>query len=166
MAVLVALAGFSGAGKTTAADYFCNAGLAKKIYFGDVVLNEVRARGLPLTADTERAVRIELRERHGPAVFACRATPLIKAQLNQGVNVVVDAVFQDEEYRCLQDCCSTAFSCILLAIEASFATRSQRLVARRERPYSSEELKARDNLERQKLHTDTAISGAKQKILN
>jgi dephospho-CoA kinase len=54
MPILVALAGLSGAGKTTAADYFSAAGLAERLYVGEEVLNEIRAQGLPGGPDTER----------------------------------------------------------------------------------------------------------------
>jgi dephospho-CoA kinase len=166
MPLLIALAGLSGAGKTTAADYYRDAGLAEKVYLGDVVLNEVRTRGLPVAPDTERVVRLELRAKHGAAILAIRLAPDIKAFLSRGLNVVIDAVFQNAEYECLQNCCSDNDSSILLAMEACFEIRSQRLLARAQRPCTPEELKRRDDLERQRLETDIAISRAQHRIVN
>jgi predicted kinase len=80
--------------------------------------------------------------------------------------VVVDAVFHSDEYRCLQDCCLESRPCVLLAIEARFETRAQRLTSRQDRPCTPTELKDRDDLERQRLQTDAVLTAAHHTIVN
>jgi dephospho-CoA kinase len=165
MAFLIAVAGLSGAGKTTAIDHFKSLGLGQKVYLGDTVLNEVRARGLSPGPENERLVRLDFRSQHGPGALAVLAAPTIKALLNGSVNVLVDAIFEIEEYKHLQTCCESSTP-VLLAIEASFETRARRLRLRAERPLTPEELKVRDNTEIATLGTGTAIAGAHYKIVN
>jgi dephospho-CoA kinase len=165
MAFLIAVAGLSGAGKTTAVDYLKNLGLGQKVYLGDIVLNEVRARGLAPGAENERMVRLDLRLQQGPGALAILAAATVRALLNQGANVLVDAIFEIEEYKHFQTCCHNSTS-VLLAIEASFETRAVRLSSRDRRPLTREELKLRDETEIARLGTGTAIADAGHRIVN
>jgi dephospho-CoA kinase len=165
MAFLIAVTGLSGAGKTTAVDYLKNVGVGEKVYFGDIVLNEVRARGLALTAENERSVRLDLRSQHGLGALAIRAGPIVTGLLNDGLNLLVDAIFAIEEYQHLQTCCGNSTP-VLLAIEASFETRSRRLLSRAERPLTPEELRIRDQTEIANLGTGKAIAAAHHRIVN
>jgi dephospho-CoA kinase len=83
MAYLIAVTGLSGAGKTTAVNYLQKIGAGQKIYLGQVVLAEVRSRGMPPGPDSERAVRMDFRKQHGPAALAVLAGPQIRECLNQ-----------------------------------------------------------------------------------
>jgi dephospho-CoA kinase len=165
MAFLIAVAGLSGAGKTTAVDYLKDLGLGQKVYLGDTVLNEVRARGLPSSPENERLVRLDIRLQHGPGALAVLAGPAVKELLDEGVNVFVDAIFEAEEYQHLETCCGNSTS-VLLAIEASFETRALRLRSRAERPLTREELKVRDETEMTRLGTSMIMARAGYKIVN
>jgi dephospho-CoA kinase len=165
MAFLIAVAGLSGAGKTTAVDHLKDLGLGQKVYLGDTVLNEVRVRGLALGPENERFVRLDIRLKQGPGALAILAGPTVKGLLNEGVNVFVDAIFEAEEYQHLKSCCGDSTP-ILLAIEASFATRALRLRSRAERPLTRKELKVRDDTEMTRLGTAIVMARASYKIVN
>lgn len=165
MAFLIAVSGLSGAGKTTAVDYLKKLGLGEKVYLGDMVLDEVRARGMSPGSENERLVRLSLRSERGRGALATLAGPTVKALLKKGANVLIDAIFEFEEYRYLETCCETSTP-LLLAIEASFETRAHRLRLRAERPLTREELKIRDETEISQLGTGTVMAGAPYKIAN
>ena len=165
MPFLIAVAGLSGAGKTTAVHHFTNLGRGQKVYLGATVLNEVRARGLQITAENERSVRLDIRLQRGPGALAALAAPTIQTFLKEGLNVFVDAIFEIEEYQHLQTCCGDSTS-VLLAIEASFEIRAHRSRSRAERPLTQDQLKTRDNAEATRLGTTAVIAGAPYKILN
>src|SRR5438067_2069119 len=113
MALLIAVTGLSGAGKTTAISWLANSGVGEKVYLGQSVLDEVRARGLPPGPQSERQVRLDLRNEFGAGILARRAVSKVKDYLDSGTNVLVDAIFEHEEYRCFENCCSGS-SLILL----------------------------------------------------
>jgi dephospho-CoA kinase len=66
MPFLIAVAGWSGVGKTTAVDHLKNVGAGEKIYLGETVLNEIRLRGLLPGPTSEQLVRRDLRAQHAP----------------------------------------------------------------------------------------------------
>ena len=165
MAFLIAVSGLSGAGKTTAVDHLKKLGLGEKVYLGDTVLDEVRARGLWPNSENERLVRLSLRSERGRGALATLAAPTVLALLRKGVNVLVDAIFEIEEYRHLETCCENSTP-VLLAIEASFETRAHRLRLRVERPLTREELRIRDETEIDRLGTGAVMAGARYKIVN
>jgi dephospho-CoA kinase len=162
---LVAFAGFSGAGKTTAIQHLEVLGVGQRIYLGEIVLAEISARGLSRTPELELQVRVELRDTHGPAVFVARATPLIQSALFGGTNAFIDAIFQIEEYQHLQRLFQ-GFRIILLAIETAFEIRSERLKLRSGRSLSSKELRDRDGTELVSFKTNEVINGADYRITN
>jgi dephospho-CoA kinase len=164
MARLIAVTGFSGAGKTTAINYVAAATSSNRIYVGQLVLDEIRKRGLPLGAESERIVRLDLRQRHGLAGLAVLATSEIQQSLKLGKSVLVDAVLSVDEldhYR--QYCDSTTY---LASILTSFDVRADRLASRTERKLSRDELLKRDDLELVSLRTDRAIAAADTSISN
>ena len=165
MAVLIALAGLSGAGKTTAIAHFESLGLGQRAYLGEEVLKEVNSRGLARNPGNERSVRLSLRETEGPAVLAVRATPLIQSILAVGTDVFVDRIFDFEEYEYLK-ASFTDCTLILLGIIANFEIRSLQLASRLERPLSSEDLKVRDDSELSRLGTGCVVDLADHKIRN
>ena len=56
MKKLIAIVGMSGSGKSVASDYLEKIGF-NKIYFGGVVLSEVKKRGLEVNPEKEKKVR-------------------------------------------------------------------------------------------------------------
>jgi dephospho-CoA kinase len=82
MALLIAVAGWSGSGKTTAIDHLSKIGAGEKIYIGEAVLDEIHARGMAPGPVSEQLVRLNLREQHGRGALALRAIPSVKEHLD------------------------------------------------------------------------------------
>lgn len=162
--MLVAFAGFGGAGKTTAIERLERDGLGRRVYLGEAVSDEIRRRGLVRTPEVEQEVRMDLRARLGPSAFADLRAPQITELLRSGQCALIDAIFNQEEFERLRRCGQDRS--VLIAIEASFDTRSQRLTARGNRRFSAEELRIRDQTETDDLGTSLVIKAAEFTILN
>jgi dephospho-CoA kinase len=161
----VGVVGYSGSGKTTAVDYLVEQTRGERIYLGDIVLRQVRERGLPEGPESERKVRLDLRAEKGPAALAhLYADDLVK-HLENGVPVFIDAIFTSEELKFLRSRVPT-YPARLLAINASFDVRSSRVANRGKRPLTPDELLKRDDTERNELKTNAVIAGADYKISN
>lgn len=161
--VLIGLAGYSGAGKTTAIDYFVSQGLGVNYYAGSILLEEIAKRGLEQTPDVERAVREEMRAVSGMAVFAQLALPRIREMCANG-NVFLDAIYCPEEQKCYQDAFGDKLA--VVAVSASVETRIARLACRADRPMPREKLEARDALERNFFKLDEVVANATIQINN
>jgi dephospho-CoA kinase len=165
MVGIVGVAGLAGAGKTTAIKYLSTLTDGRMIYLGQAVLDEVRARGLSETRDNERAVRIDLRQKKGPAALALDFVDTVaECQVNK-CPVFVDAIYTLEEFDVLKSCFPPS-SAHLLLIEASFEVRSARLASRTERTFNCDELRKRDETELQRLGTAAVFAAAEHTICN
>ena len=98
---IVAIVGMPGSGKSVLADYLRTHGLPI-MRFGEIVINEVKRRGLPVTPDNERLVREELRRQHGMDVCATFALPRIRALLATHQTLVIDGLYSLSEYTTLR----------------------------------------------------------------
>jgi dephospho-CoA kinase len=156
--MLVAFAGFGGAGKTTAIAHLARLGRGRRVYLGQASFDEILRCGLVQTPEAERRVRRELRSRFGPSVFADRCAANIEDLIRGGDCPLIDAIFNVEEYARLQKCGQDRS--VLVAIEASFETRSRRLLVRDERVLTEEELRNRDETERTDLGTRAVLLAA------
>jgi dephospho-CoA kinase len=165
MVGLVGVTGLAGAGKTTAATYLSTLTSGRFLYLGKTVLNEVGARGLSKTPESERQVRIDLRRQNGPAALAIPYLDEVAECLRNGIPVFIDAIFVREEFDLLRSRVPDS-PARLLAIDASFATRQARLARRSERTFSADELRKRDNTELTVLRTDAVIAAADYTISN
>ena len=126
MPCLLCVTGLSGVGKSTAGKFLARKCNAKIVYLGEYVLQELKTRGLSRSAENERSVRADLREIHGPEVFAKLGAKTILDFLKEGSSVVIDAIFHLTEYEHLKSVCSN-FQIYLIGIEAGFKVRSDRL---------------------------------------
>lgn len=162
--MLLAFAGFGGAGKTTAIEHLARQRFGQRVYLGQAVLDEIDRLGLELTPQSEGRVRMELRDRFGPGAFADRGAPEIEALLRSGECPLVDAIFKPEEYARLQSCGQERS--VLIAIEASFDVRAERLQRRDDRAYTPEELRRRDQMETADLGTSAVIQAANFRVSN
>jgi dephospho-CoA kinase len=165
MPCLVCITGLSGSGKSTASEFLAISLDAEIVYLGGFVLQEMRARSLSQSAETERIVRANLREARGPAVFAELGATSVLGFLSKGRSVVIDAIFHPAEYDHLKRYCSD-FQTYLIAVEAGFDVRSQRLQIRLSRPLSAEDLARRDTYELDTLGMRSVVAQAHQTILN
>jgi len=161
--MLIGLAGLSGAGKSTAITLLSAQGFGTGHYAGATLVDELARRGLPQTPDHERAVRKELRDAHGMAVFAERALPTVKAKMADG-HVLLDAIYCLEE----RDCYCNAFgeNFAILAIVAPFDIRSARLLERPDRPIKPDQLAARDALELGQFDLGSVLESATHTLSN
>jgi dephospho-CoA kinase len=164
MPKLFAVTGFSGAGKTTAIDFLRNEKLGRKIYVGKFILDELERRGLPQCAESEKNVRLELRQEHGPAFFAVLANTQIETAFAANENVLLDAVLSMEELNYYRAHCGGAVQ--LVAISTSFEVRATRLENRTERKLSRDDLLKRDNFETLTLGTTKVMAAAHSTLPN
>ena len=158
---LVAVVGMPGSGKSEAVKVFEEAGFSK-VYFGGVVLEEVKKRGLEVNEENERKVREELREKYGMEAMAKLSLPVVKEKLTEG-NVVVDGLYSLEEYLLLK---KEFPEMIVLCVYSSPRTRYERLAKRPLRPLRLEEARNRDLNQLKNLHTGGPIAMADFTIVN
>src|SRR5512147_729587 len=91
------IVGMCGSGKSSLAAFLSARGWPV-VRFGDVTMEELRRRGLPVNEANERAIREELRRQHGMAAFAKLSLPAIEAGLERSGRVVIDGMYSWTEY--------------------------------------------------------------------
>lgn len=165
MAILIAVTGLAGVGKTTALKYLRDAGVGEIVYLGETVLRTVHEKGLPKARESERIVRLELREQLGPAALAILKADEVQNLLEKDVNVLIDAIFALPEFHALRERASPSRA-HLLAITAPFAIRCARLSVRACRPFNEDELRERDGTEEGILGIGGALAAAGHRIVN
>ncbi|HWG89885.1 MAG TPA: AAA family ATPase [Candidatus Thermoplasmatota archaeon] len=122
----IAFTGMPGAGKSIAVEVAHKVGLPV-FRMGDAVWAEVQARGLPLTNESVGKVATEMRQKHGPGIWAERTVERIRATGNAG-RVIIDGVRNPEEVDAFRRVLGHDF--LLVAIHAAPSTRLQRLMER------------------------------------
>lgn len=161
--MLIAVAGLSGAGKTTTVEHLQVRGVGRIIYVGAYVKTEVLSRGLALTPENEQAVRNAVREELGRDVFARRAIADIQKE-SQSATILLDAIYLEEEGEAYRRELESRL--IVLGIEASFEVRASRLAMRKERPLSAEQLLKRDQFEVDDFRLEEVVVGADYRLRN
>ncbi len=81
--MIVAIVGMPGSGKSEAAKPFLKAGF-ELVYFGQAVIDELNSRGLGVNEENEKAVREDLRQKHGMAAMALLNAPKIQKLAAEG----------------------------------------------------------------------------------
>jgi len=123
--IVIGVAGMPGAGKSLVTTIAKKMGYSV-IVMGDIVREETRKRGLPLTPENVGAIMLELRDKEGLAVVAKRCVPKIENAKTQVV--VVDglrSLHEVKEYK------RHFQNFISIAIHSSPETRFQRLFRRK-----------------------------------
>jgi dephospho-CoA kinase len=138
MPKLLGVTGYSGAGKTSAIEYIAARSAADRIYVGQLVADEVIAQGLPPGADSEKAVRVRLREVNGMAGLAVLVAPAIRASFALGRSVLIDAICSLEELNYYRETLDA--TAVLVAILASFEARADRVAVRHEKTMTREKV--------------------------
>ncbi len=118
---LIVTVGMPGSGKDELVTVARSMGLAT-LKMGDLVRDETRRRGLPLTAANVGRVASEERDRHGPAIWAQRALPKLTE-----TRMLVDGCRSDSEVTVFRHHFGDLF---VLGIFASPETRHARMTAR------------------------------------
>ncbi len=159
---IAALVGMCGSGKSVVCDMFVEKGW-NRIYFGQVTMDELAKRGLEKNEQNERAVREELRLKHGPAAFAKLLLPSIEKACEEGPTIL-DGLYSWSEYKCLKQHFGDDIT--IVAVITDRAVRYERLTTRTIRPLTNEEAQSRDYAEIENLEKGGPISIADKFILN
>ena len=97
---IIAVIGMCGSGKSEAVKFFVENGY-KKVYFGDVVLNELKNKNLEINESNERMTREELRKTFGMGVMALKSIDSIKKFFEHD-NIVIESLYSWEEFKILK----------------------------------------------------------------
>jgi dephospho-CoA kinase len=159
---IIAVVGMCGSGKSEAVKYFVDKGF-KKVYFGDVVITELKSRGLEINEKNERKIREELRTEYGMGVMAIKSIEKINEYYKTD-NVVIESMYSWEEFKIIKKSFGDAFE--VLAIYATKNLRYERLGKRKIRPLTIEEATSRDLSELENLDKGGPIAYADYTIIN
>ncbi len=118
---LIVTVGMPGSGKDELVGIAQSMGLAT-LKMGDLVRDETRRRGLPVTNPNVARIASEEREKHGPAVWAQRALPKLTE-----TRMLVDGCRSDSEITVFRHHFGDLF---VLAIFTSPETRHARMTSR------------------------------------
>ena len=151
---IVAVVGMCGSGKSCVTEHFVKRGW-NRVYFGGVTIHELRARGLPVNEDNERAVREELRRELGLGAYAIKLEPEIRACAEKG-DTVLDGLYSWQEFVHLKEVFGDRL--IILAVVTNRAIRYERLRDRPVRPLTAEMATKRDYTEIENLAKGGPIS--------
>jgi dephospho-CoA kinase len=151
-----------GSGKSEAVKFFVEHGY-KRVYFGEVVMNEIKRLGLDVNEVNERQTRENLRKEFGMGAMAVKSLPVIEEFIKHH-NVVVESLYSWEEYKILKDKFGDAFK--LLTIYTTKQLRYERLAKREVRPLTEDESKSRDISEIEKLDKGGPIAFTDYLIMN
>jgi dephospho-CoA kinase len=149
---LLCIVGMCGAGKSMIADALVERGFVF-FRFGQITLDIVKERGLPLTEASEKMVREGVRAEHGMGAYAILNKPKIEKLIKEG-HVVGDGLYSWDEYKILDQ--AYGKSLIVIAVYAPPELRYERISKRisdaqdtqlRHRPFSKEQAIQRDYAE-------------------
>lgn len=163
MKKIIAIVGMCGSGKTVAINYMKNRYSFETIYFGGVVLDNMRLNNIEINTDNERIMREDLREKHGMAAIAILSASSIDTKLKDNNVIAVDGLYSYSEYLFLKEKFGTV---ILIAIHANKNVRIERLCERKLRPLTIDEIFKRDHLEIINLEKGGPIAIADFHIVN
>lgn len=168
---LVAVVGMCGSGKSVLADALVAEGYGY-LRFGQIVLDEVKRRGVAPTEALEREIREGFRKDHGMGAMAILNIPKFDELLKNG-NAVGDGMYSWDEYKILRERYGDNF--ITVAVYAPPQTRYDRLEKRssdandtalRNRGFSREAAASRDKAEIENIAKGGPIAMADYTILN
>jgi dephospho-CoA kinase len=163
-AMITALVGLCGTGKSVVAQCIETQYRFCPIYFGGFVLAEVKRRHLEINSNNEKIVREDLRAQHGIEVMAKLAEPEINAALAEGKHVSIDGLYSFSEYTYLKQ--KYGEKLILIAVHSSKRLRYQRLGIRQVRPLTPRQVDERDYFEIKNIEKAGPIAIADYHILN
>lgn len=167
----VCIAGMPGAGKSVVSDYFIKMGY-QFVRFGQITLDIIKDKKLPLNEKSERKIREGLRKKYGMAAYAILNYPKFKKLIKSG-NVIADGLYSWAEYKFLKEKFNKQL--ILISIFAPPDLRYQRISSRiiskddkslRNRPFTKKEAKSRDYAQIENLEQGGPIAMADYTIVN
>lgn len=159
---IIAVIGMCGSGKSEAVKYFEERGY-KKVYFGGVVMDEMKSRGLEVNEQNERLTRESLRKEYGMGAMAVKSLPKIENFYNEG-NVVIESLYSWQEFKILKEKFGDSFK--LLTVYTTKELRYARLAKRPFRPLTNDESLSRDISEIEKLDKGGPIAYTDYLVMN
>jgi dephospho-CoA kinase len=159
---IIAVIGMCGSGKSEAVKFFVEHGY-KRVYFGGVVINEVKRLGLEVNEYNERQTRENLRKEFGMGAMAIKSLPVIEEFINQS-NVVIESLYSWDEFKIVKEKFGDSFK--LLAIYTTKEIRYRRLGMRAIRPLTPIEAKSRDISELENLDKGGPIAFTDYIVIN
>jgi dephospho-CoA kinase len=163
-AIITAIVGLCGTGKSSTAKYIEDTFKFKSIYFGGYVLEELKKRNLEINSANEKQVREDLRKKYGLDVIARRAAVPIQSYVTAGSNVIIDGLYSFSEYLYLKDLFGKQM--VLLSVHSPKTLRYQRLGQREVRPLTPREVDQRDLSEIKNIEKAGPIAVADYHIIN
>jgi dephospho-CoA kinase len=159
---IIAVIGMCGSGKTEAVKFF-EENKYKKIYFGGVVIDEVKRLGLEINEENERNVRENLRKEFGMGAMAVKSIGKIEKFFKDS-NVVIEGLYSWEEFKIIKQKYGDRFK--LLCIYTTKDLRYKRLGDRAIRPLSRIQAESRDVSEIENLDKGGPIAYADYTVMN
>ncbi|MHA2249814.1 MAG: AAA family ATPase [Candidatus Kariarchaeaceae archaeon] len=144
--LVVGVTGLPSAGKGLVSEV-ANDYNFKTIVMGDVIRNECKNRGLPITRENSNMVMMQLREEKGASAVAIVTIEWIKLAVNKGnTNILVDGIRSLDEIRLFR---KTFPNFILIAVYAAPQVRLERAMSRKrmDDAFSHEAFTKRDTIE-------------------
>lgn len=168
--IIIFIVGMAGSGKSIVSDELVKEGFSY-VRFGQIVINEVKKRGLEVNEANEKAVREEFRKEYGMGALATLNVEKFDEFLKTA-NVVGDGLYSWTEYKILKEKYTDAM--YVLAVYAPPKLRYQRLEHRvvehdadsRFRSIPKEKSKSRDYAEIEGIEKGGPIAMADFTIIN
>lgn len=151
---IIAVIGMTGCGKSEAVKYFVEHGY-KRVYFGGVVLDEMKRLGLEINEINERKTREDLRKQFGMGAMAVKSLDKIDEYYKLG-NVVIESLYSWEEFKLVKHKYHDSFK--LLTVFTTKSIRYERLAKREIRPLTTQEAISRDYSELENLNKGGPIA--------
>jgi len=161
---IVAVVGMSGSGKSVVVEHLVEKG-CPKVYFGGMILNEMKKRGIERTAESEKEFREMIRETEGKDWVVRQVISNVENLISAGQKrIVLDGLYSWTEYKALKHAFPGAIS--VLAVVVDKELRHKRVGRRPERPFNIEEIRERDRSEIENLEKGGPIAMADYYVLN
>ena len=160
---IIALVGLCGSGKSSIGHYLQELGY-KKVYFGDLTIQELKKNNMPIVQDNERFIREKLRAKYGMGAYALLNLNKINHFLDQKLSVFIDGLYSLTELKILQKNFQKKLK--IVAIFTPKTLRYSRLSKRKERALNPIEAEKRDYAEIQNLEKAGPIAIADETIVN
>ena len=161
---ILAIVGMSGSGKSVAVDYLTEKGYPK-VYFGGMILKEMKKRGIEITPENEKEFREKIREQEGKDWVVKQVIAEVKDLINAGQKrIVLDGVYSWTEYKLIKHEFPGAVT--FIAIITTKKLRYERVAKRVVRPLNTQEIQMRDVTEIENLEKGGPIAAADYYALN
>jgi len=159
---IIAVIGMCGSGKSEAVKYFVSKGY-QRVYFGGVVMDEMKKLGLEVNEENEKKTREDLRKQFGMGAMALKSLPNIEEYFKQG-NVVIESLYSWDEFKVVKEKFGDAFK--LLTIYTTKELRYERLAKREFRLLTREQSLSRDISELENLDKGGPIAFTDYLVIN